>query len=68
MPLANLLSYRHHDAFPSDHRAEAQRYRNRDLNPWRDKFRGLVDVRFVVIQHLPIIGPLMFDEQLFAGS
>src|SRR5882672_6706756 len=60
MGLADLLPDRDDDPFPSDHRAEAERDRDRHLYPDRDEFRGGVKRLLVGIQ----VATSSFDSSL----
>ena len=42
--LADLLADRHHDALPADHRAQAERDGDRDLDPQRNELGRVVDL------------------------
>src|SRR5262245_35529213 len=44
MRFADLLPDRHHDALPADHGAEPERDGDRDLDPERDVFGGVVEL------------------------
>ena len=41
-PLADLLTHRHDDALPADHRPQTQRDGDRDFHPDRNEFRRRV--------------------------
>src|SRR5262245_19103936 len=45
--LADFLADRHHDALPADHGAEPKRDGDRDLDPERDIFSGVIELAFV---------------------
>ena len=53
--LADLLADRDDDALPADHRAEAERDRDGDLDPARDEACvALVDVLLVVLEDVRV--------------
>jgi len=60
MRLADFLADRNDDALPTDHRAESHCNGDRDLDPSRDEFRGIVQRLLVGIQ----IATSPFDSSL----
>ena len=53
MIFADLFTDGDDDSLPSDHRAQAERHRDRDLNPARDKLGRKIDMLFVVVENRP---------------
>src|SRR5262249_20067570 len=53
--LADLLADGDNDAFPTHHRAEAKRYRDRDLDPGGDELGRIIQGPLVVVQHRDLL-------------
>ena len=53
MRLADLFANGDDDAFPADHRAEAERESDRDLHPRRDEARRALSEQFLVVSLEP---------------
>ena len=50
MSLTDLLTHRHDDPLPADHRAEAERDGDRDLHPGRNELGGGIQRALVAIE------------------